>query len=164
MQDMSDAEDRVLYEWSARKIHPMVTVSVMAVFLAFMAVSRFVFHSPAAVKALAVAAFGTLVAMIPSTLGRIEYRFTPSGLEKRPLDRKKPRDFEGVFRWQELSHTIPLKHGFKYYLRMEDTGPAKRFWRTHISEEYSGEFHVEAGDQAEVSEILARHQSSVPSS
>ncbi|MCG6948308.1 MAG: hypothetical protein LJE93_05260 [Acidobacteria bacterium] len=156
---MNAAEGQILHQWSARKIHPVVMVYVVAVFLVFMALSRFVFHSPAAVKALAVAAFGAIVAMIPSALGRLEYRFTPSGLERRPLDRKKPRDFEEVFRWQELSHTISLKHGFKYYLRMEDTGPVRRFWRTHISDEYSGEFHVETDDRETVAEILERHKS-----
>ena len=156
---MGETNEQILHQWSARKIHPMVMVYVVAVFLVFMAVSRFVFHSPAAVKALALAAFGAVVAMIPSALGRLEYRFTPSGLERRPVDRKEPRDFEEVFRWQELSHTIPLKHGFKYYLRMEDAGPMRRFWRTHISDEYSGEFHVETDDRDTVAEILASQES-----
>lgn len=145
----------VLYQWSARKIRPIVLLYVAAVFGVMMAVSYFLIHSLASVKALALGAIAFIVPLIPSVMSKNEYRLTASGLDKRPLKRKDPQDFKEVFRWDQLSHVVPISHGFKYYKPVDGSHRVRRFWKTHISDSYSGEFHAEAADRDEVLRILA---------
>lgn len=144
----------VPYQWSARKLQPIVVAYVAAVFVAMMAVSHFMLHSATGVKALALGAVGFILPLVPAVLGRVEYRLNDAGLEKRPLNEKKPRDFEEVFRWDQLSHVTPMRNGFKYFKPVGDVSPLRRFWKTHVSDAYSGEFHVEAEDRDEVLGIL----------
>ena len=87
---MSQTDDRALHEWSARKLQPIILVYVAGVFIAMMAVAQFAVHSPAAVKALALAAIGSFVALLPGVAGKVEYRLTRAGLEQRPLGRNAP--------------------------------------------------------------------------
>ena len=147
----------VLHQWSARRLQPIIVFYVAAVFAVMMAVSYFLLHSLTAVKALALGAVGFIVPLLPGLIGKAEYRLTDSGLEKRPLNRKDPKDFKDVFRWDRLSHVVPMKHGFKYYRLIDDSNPFRRFWKAHISDAYSGEFHIEVKDRDEVLNILARH-------
>ena len=147
----------VLYQWSARKLHPITIFYVAAVFVAMMAVSYFLFHSLTGVKALALGAFGFIVPLFPGVINKVEYRLTESGLDKRPLKPKAPQDFEEVFGWDQLSHIVPMKNGFKYYRSLDDSNPLQRFWKTHISDAYSGEFHIETENLDEIRGILARH-------
>jgi len=142
--------------WSARKIRPIVILYVLGVFAAFMVVSFFVFHSTDALKALALAAVGAVAATVPGVMERVEYRLTESGIEKRTLKTKTPREFSGVFRWAEVSHVVPMKHGFRYFKTLNEKSPLRRFWKVHFSDEYSGEVHVEKEDLAQVLEIVAR--------
>lgn len=147
----------VLHHWSARKLHPIIVVYVAAVFLACMAVSYFLVHSMTAVKALAIAAVAAVFPLFPSVINKVEYQLTESGLEKRPLNRRTPQEFKSVFLWDQLSHVIPMKHGFKFYKPMNDSNPFRRFWKAHISDAFSGEFHVEVGDRDKVLSIMEHH-------
>lgn len=144
----------VLDRWSARRVQPAVVFYVVAVFAVFIAVSHFVFHSTEAVKALAIAALGAVAATVPSVMGKIEYRATASGIEKRTLDAKKPAAFEEALRWDELSRVVPMRRGFKYYRATNETNPARRFWKTHVSDRFSGEIHVERQDLGRILGIV----------
>lgn len=146
----------VLHMWSARKLHPIIVIYVILVFVICMAISYFVVHSMTAVKALALAAVGVIVPLLPAVINKTEYQLTESGLEKRLLDRKNPREFKDVFRWDYLSHVVPIKHGFKFYNPINEKNPIRRFWKTHISDSHSGEFRVETGDRDIVLGILKR--------
>ena len=150
-----------LCHWTARKMEPIVLVWVALVFLAFMALSLFVFHSVAAVKALAAAAVASLIPMVPAVLNRVEYELTERELSRRTLDPKKPKDFKRVFMLDELSHIVPTRHGFKYCKTLNDSNALRRLWKLHVSDAFSGEVHVETSDQKRVLGELARHGVSV---
>lgn len=144
---MTSGQDEAveLDHWSVRKIQPIVVLYIAMVFGAFMALSLFVFHSVEGVKALALGWIGAIVATIPGVVEKLDYRLTASGLEKRTLKTKNPGPFKDVFRWDELDHVIPTRHGFKYFKHLDEPNPLRRFWKAHISDEYSGEVHVEKG-------------------
>jgi hypothetical protein len=144
------------HEWSARSVRPIVAGYVAAVFVVFIAVAYFVFHSPDAVKALFLTAIGSVASVAPGILGRVEYRLTDAGLAKRPLAEKKPREFKEVFRWDELSHLVPTRSGFKYYKKTDEPKPLARFLKSHCSARYSGEFHVEPPDRARVRSAIGQ--------
>jgi hypothetical protein len=116
----------ILDHWSPRTVRPIVLLYIVAVFVAFVAVSIFVFHSPEAVKALVLAALGALVATVPGVAGRIEHRMTHSGIEKRSV-KENPDDFESVFSWDRLERIVPIRHGFKYFEILEETNTLRRF-------------------------------------
>jgi hypothetical protein len=145
----------VLHIWSARRLRPIVLVYVALVFVAFIALAFFGFHSMTGVKALAIAALGYFVGFAPGVLTRIEYRLTESGLAQRPVHRKSPAPFKDVFRWEELSHVVPMGHGFKFYRPLAGTGATRRFWQAHVSDAFSGEVHLEAADRERVLRIVA---------
>jgi hypothetical protein len=149
-------EPAVLDRWSARKISPIVVFYVAAVFAAFIALSLLVFHSADAVKALLIAAVGTVAATAPSVMEKVEYRMTGLGIEKRVKKRKDPGRFKDVFRWNELSHIVPMKRGFKYYKTMNEKNPLRRFWKMHISDQFSGEVQVGKTDLERVVEGARR--------
>ena len=148
-------EPKVLYQWSARKLQPVVLAYVAAVFLGFIALSFFVFHSMTAVKVLAMTAVAAIVPLVPSVIMRIEYRITERGLDRRTLNRDEPQEYERVFRFDELSHVVSMKFGFKFYLPLKASNPLRRFWMAHVSDEFSGEVHVEPEDRETVRNILA---------
>jgi len=152
----------VLDRWSARKVQPVVLLYVVAVFAAFIVLAHFVFHSDAAVKALVVAAVGAIIATTPGVVEKVEYRLTESGIDKRKADSKKPGPFKDVFRWDELNHVVPTKHGFKYYKIMNETNSLGRFWKTHISDKFSGEIHVEKHDLDRVLRLVERQRMATP--
>ncbi len=146
----------VFDRWSARRVRPVILLYVAAVFAAFMALAYFVFHSPAAVRALAIAAAGAIVATAPATLDKIEYQLTDLGLDKRNVRTKVPGPFTDVFRWHEVSHVVPMGHGFKYVKLLDEAHPLRRFWKTQISDRYSGEVHVAKPDLDRVLGAVAR--------
>jgi len=150
-------ERAVLYHWSARTVQPITVLYVAVVFGAFMALAYFGLDSMTGVTALAMAAVAAIVALIPSVLGRIEYQLTGIGLEKRPLDKKKPGAFKEVFRWDQLEYIVPMKHGFKFYKPLNVSGSLRRFWRAHVSDAFSGEVHLESTDRERVLGIVADH-------
>jgi hypothetical protein len=154
----------VLDRWSARRIQPIVVLYVAAVFAAFMVLAHFVFHSPEAVKALLIAAVGGIAATVPGVIEKVEYQLTDSGLGKRPLKGKKPSQCKDVFRWDELSRVVPTKHGFKYHKTMNETNSIRRFWKAHISDQYSGEVHAEKDDLDRVLGIVERQRDATPAS
>ena len=84
---------------------------------------------------------------------RVELR-TGTGLERRWLSLKKPGAFQEVFRWDDLSRIVPGKRGFKYYRVLSEPNPLRRFWKAHLSDEYSGEVHVEAADRERILRVL----------
>ncbi len=55
-----------------------------------------------------------------------------------------------------------MKHGFKYFKLLNDSNPLRCFWKTHISDAYSGEFHIETEDREQILGILA--QNGIPTS
>ena len=154
---MNNDEPEVLCHWSARKMQPIVLLYVAAVFVAFMVLSYFVFHSMTAVKALAMTAVGSVVALVPGVTSQVEYRLTDLELERRPLNKKDPKEFESVFQMDQLSHVVPMRHGFKFYLPLSESSPVRRFWKAHVSDAYSGEVHVETSDREKVLDLLAQH-------
>lgn len=144
--------------WRARRLRPVIIFYVIGVFVAFMALAGFVFHSTEAVKALFFAAIGGTVPLLPAVLSKVEYRWTDRGLEKRPFRPGDPEDFESVFLWDELSHVVPTRCGFKFYKSLPPSGPFRRFWNLHIDDGYSGEVHVDSGDQERALDVIARHR------
>lgn len=146
--DSSDtAKEQV---WEVRPVRPVMAFYVAAVFLAFMALAYFVFHSLDAVKALFLAAVGGIVSLVPSMVTRIEYSLTEEGLGKRRLTRKKAAGFKRVFSWGELSHVVPTSSGFRYYKRIAARNPLERFFRFHVLSGYSGEIRAEGDDRTRV--------------
>jgi hypothetical protein len=148
----------VVDSWSARKVQPIVLVYVGLVFAVFIAVAHLNFHSPAAVKALAIAAVGAIIATIPVVLEKTEYRVTPSGLQRRKMNEKKPGQFRDVFQWNELDRVVPLNRGFKYFKKTRSGGLLQRFWQLYLSDTYSGEVHVEKDDLARVLAIVEQRR------
>jgi hypothetical protein len=122
-----------------------------------MALAHFVFHSAEGVKALLLAAVGSVVSLVPSIQTRVEYKFTETGLAKRPSQAKKPRAFKDVFTWDELSHFIPTQSGFKFYKQIQASNPLARFLKLHFSGDHSGELHVEREDRDKVQAIIDQH-------
>jgi hypothetical protein len=143
--------------WNARRLRPVIAFYVVGVFAVFIALAHFVFHSPDAIKALAAAALAAVVSLVPSLLNRLEYRITDGGLQKRPLSKERPRAFEDVFAWDELSHLVPTRTGFKYYKKLDEPKPLARFYKLHLSADHSGELHVERRDLEKVRALLHRH-------
>jgi len=141
--------------WIARKLHPAILLQVLLVFAAFMAVSQFVFQSSGAVKSLALAAIAAIISLLPQALARFEYRADEAGVERRSISRKKGQAFGKVFSWEELSHMVPTRQGFKYFLRLDESSRLKRFFKMNISDKYSGEIHVEAKDRNRIRDLLA---------
>lgn len=148
-------EAGVLDQWTARKIQPRIVVYVGVVFAAFMALAHFLFHSPAAVKALAAAGTAAIFQLLLGVVNKVEYRLTESELKKRPLKEKEPAQFESVFRWEELSHVVPIKNGFKYFKQVDQSSKVRQFWNTYLSEAASGEVHLEAEDRERILGVMA---------
>jgi hypothetical protein len=151
-------EATVLHRWSARKVQPVVALYVTGVFVAFMVVAHLVFHSVEAVKALAIGWIGAIAATLPGVIEKAEYRLTEAGLDKRAHHARKPVPFKDVFRWDQLDRIVPTKHGFKYFKILSETRPLRRFWRMHISDQTSGEVHVEKDDLDRVLRIVERQR------
>ena len=140
--------------WVSRKVQPVVLFYVWLVFGAFMAVSQFVFHSTGAVKALALTAIAFTVSVLPVVLARVEFRATDAGVEKQPFNPGRPESYVDAFKWDELSHVVSVRNGFKYFKRMDEPNAVLRFLYTHFSDKYSGEIHVAAEDRARVKGLL----------
>ena len=153
----ADDQSEVLFQWSARKLQPIVLLYVAAILVAMMLFSYFVVHSMAAVKALAMTAVASMVPLVPAVLSRVEYRITGQGLDRRPVSKEKPREFETVFELDQLSYIVPMRHGFKFYRPLNESNPLLRFWKAHVSDAYSGEVHVERANRERVLEILNRY-------
>jgi hypothetical protein len=151
----------VEHTWIARKVRPWVAGGVAAVFLAFMALSWFVFGSGTAVRSLAAAGVAALVAMVPGLLARVEYRLTDSGVERRPVRPRDPQPFEPLFSWDELSHVVPTATGFSFYRALDARGVA-RLWKYHVLSGYSGEVHVEPEDMGRIRGLVERRAPRLP--
>jgi hypothetical protein len=65
----------------------------------------------------------SIVPLVPGVTSKVEYRLTPAGLEQRPLNRNPQQEFKEVFGWQQLSHVVPVRNGFKYFKRVDDPDP-----------------------------------------
>jgi hypothetical protein len=144
----------VLHQWTARKLQPVVLLYVAVVFLGFMAVSWFVLHSGTAVKVLAMTAVASIIPLVPSVLHRIEYRIADGRIERRSLRAEQPEEFAPRIGLDEVSHVKRIGHGFKVFKPCDVSGPVVRFVKTHLSDRYSEEIHVEKGDRDRVLAIL----------
>lgn len=159
MADVTESKSgasEVLDRWSARKLRPIVILYVLGVFAAFIVVAIVVFHSQEAVMALLMAAGASVAATVPGVIERVEYRMTGSGVEKRPVKKEKTAEFKEVFRWDDLDHVVPMRHGFKYFKTLRETRPLGRFWKKHFSDQFSGEIHIEQQDLDRVLGMVAR--------
>lgn len=136
----------ILDRWTARKVQPVVALYVVIVFAAFIAAAHFVAHSQETLKALVLVALGAVATTVPGMLMKDEYQATTSGIGRRTLNQKKPRQFEEVFLWDRLSRVVALRRGFKYYVEINEPSPFRRFWKAHLSDRFSGEIHVERPD------------------
>jgi hypothetical protein len=154
---LPSAEPLVLDQWAARKIQPITVLHVALVFVGCMALAYFVFHSMTGVRALALAAVGFILPLVAGLSSRVEYRLTETGLEQRPLQSKKLQSFQDAFRWDQLDHVVPKKHGIKFYKILNEPKPLRRFWKAHVSDAYSGEIHVETEDRERVLRIVTDH-------
>ncbi len=155
---MGDRDPTVEHEWRARTIRPMIGVYVAGVFVGFMALAQFVFHSREAVAALFFTGVGSLVALLPNMMARMEYRLTEAGLEKRPRGGGEGRPFKKVFDWDELGHLVQTSSGYKFYKRIGPSGAVSRMIKLHLLGDHSGEFHVEPDDLPQVKSILEQHR------
>jgi len=142
--------------WTARTMRPVIILYLAAVFAAFMLAAHFVFRSPAAVKALAGAAFTSIVALVPGLLARREYRLDDNGLARRPRGGRRPKDFTSVFGWAELSRLVPTRTGFKYTKVLHERRRLARFAKLHLTDGYAGEIHVEDVDRERVRSAFVR--------
>ena len=140
----------VVDRWTAPRLRWIVLLYIVLVFAVFMAISYFVLDSAAGVKALLLALLASVAATVPGILEKIEYRMTASGIEKRPLKKAAASEFMSAFRWDELSRVVPMRHGFKYFKKLDEKNALRRFWKLHFCDQYSGEVHVEHGDLARV--------------
>lgn len=147
------------HTWSARSLRPAIAGYVAMVFCGFMAMAGFVFHSPGAVKTLFFTMIGSLASLVPSLFMRVEYRLTETGLAKRISSQNEPREFRELFRWDELSHLVPTRSGFKYFKELDETRGVARFFKLHFSGDHSGEFHVEPEDLPEVRSLVEQRTS-----
>ena len=147
----SEAPDR----WTARKVRPIVILYVLGVFAVFIVLAVAVFDSRDAVKGLVVAAVGSVIAILPGVAERIEYRATVSRVEKR-TQKKTPAEYEEIFRWDELSRVVAMRHGFKYFKILDEPNRFRRFLKMQISDQCSGEVHVEQEDLDRVLDIVSR--------
>jgi hypothetical protein len=157
-----DSGRQVHAQWTARKVSPGVLLSVILVFAAFIALAELVVHSREAVSGLALAALGALAATVPGVLEKTQYRLTEVGIEKRSLRRDEAGAFTTIFRWDELSHVVPLRRGFKFSKGMDDSNPIRRFCKRHISTRYSGEVHVERADLTRVLALVEQRRAASP--
>ena len=140
--------------WIARRLHPVIVVYTLLVFAVFMAASQFVFHSPDAVKSLALAAAAGIVALLPQVFARIEYRADASGVQKRAHGKKARGAFNKVFDWDQLSHVTPTRNGFKYFLQLDEKNTFLRWTKRQFSDRYSGEIQVEKKDRSRIRHLL----------
>ena len=150
-----EQETTVLESWVARTLHPAILLGVVGVFAAFTTLAFFVFHSTEAVKALLFTAVGAVIAATPAVLSKVEYRLTPSGLDRRRLATKGRAPFREVFRWDELSHVARSRHGFTFHKRLDEASAMRRFLALHLDDRYSGEVRVERADLDRVLDALA---------
>ena len=151
-----------LERWSARKVQPVVIIYVVVVFAVFIALAIFVFHSAAGAKALVIAAVGGVAASVPGVIEKVEYQLTDVGIKQRRFNTKRPGRFDEVFRWDQLSRVVPMKHGLKYFKTVNETNPLRRFWKVHISDRFSGEVHVERKDLERILRAVERQGIAIP--
>jgi hypothetical protein len=133
----------------------VVALYVVGVFLVFTALAHFVFHSPEAVQALLLTCIASLAPLSPGILTRVEYRLTEEGLGKRTVSKKEGEGFQEVVRWDDVSRLVPTSSGFKFYKKVEEPQPLKRFYKRHLSGEASGEIQVEKDDRERVRAFLS---------
>lgn len=150
--------------WSARSVRPAVAFYVLGVFCGFIALAQFGFHSPEAVKALFMAGVASMASLIPMILRRVEYRATEAGVARRARTGKEPRDFEDLFLWDELSHVVPTRSGFKYYKRLIAPNRLARLLRLHFSGKYSGQLHAEPDDVDRIRAVIRQRGIRIPGS
>ena len=147
--------------WSARKMSPKIVLYVAFVFILLIAVSYFGFHSAAVVKGLAITAFVSIVPLIPMVFIRMEYRLTQQRLESRPIRKKEQKPYKTLFLLAQLSHVVKIDSGFKFYLRLKERNSVSRFWKKHISDQYSGEVRLENKDTERVMTTLEKYGISI---
>jgi hypothetical protein len=90
---MNPDDPAIELTWKARNVRPAILLYVGGVSVVFIAIAHFLFRSTEAVEALLLAAMGSVGALIPNLLTRVEYRLTDSGLSKRRLRANKPGEF-----------------------------------------------------------------------
>lgn len=144
--------------WTARILRPIVAAGVAAVFLAFMAIAWFVFHSGDALRALAATGAGALVALVPGLLARVEYRVDDTGVSRRAVRKRATKEFETLFTWDELDRLVPTRTGYTFYKHVDGSSPIRRFIKRHVMSGYSGRIHVDDGDRSRVRGLLEQRR------
>jgi hypothetical protein len=77
-----------------------------------------------------------------------------AGIAKRSAGKGDAARFTELFGWDDLDFTELKRHGFRYRLQLDENRPARRFWKTHVSDRYSGEVHVAPADRDRVVAFL----------
>jgi hypothetical protein len=147
--------------WSSRRMSPKIMLYVAIVFIFFIAVSYFGFHSVTAVKGLVFTALGSIVSLMPLVFTRVEYRFTQERLESRPIRKKEQHPYKTLFLLDQLSHIVKIDGGFKFYLVLKERNSILRFFKKYISNHYSGEVRLENKDTERVMTTLEKYGISI---
>jgi hypothetical protein len=150
----NEKDSNAAYYWSARKVPPKIILYVSVVFIIFIAVSYFGFHSINAVKALAITALISILSFAPGIFNRIEYRLTKQALEYRPMKKKEQEPYKILFLLDQLSHIVQIENGFKYYLTLNESNPFRKFWKKYMSDKYSGAVNLEKADNKRILSTL----------
>lgn len=148
-------EPEILLQWTARKMQPSVILYVILIYIVFIGLAYFVFHSATAAKTLAFTLVGIIVPLVPSILKRIEYKLTGHDLMSRTKTPDDKEEYKPVFALDKLDYIVKIKHGFKFYLSIEEKNSSGRFWKKHISDKYAGEVHVETDDVQKVFDLIS---------
>lgn len=150
-----------IHYWSVRKISPKILLLIAIVFLIFIAIAYFGFHSTNAVQALIYSALGSIVTLLPGVFTFLEYRLSKEKLEYRPIRKKSQKSYKTIFLVKELSHLVKTADGVKYYLKFSENNSIRRFWKKHISDKYSGEVKIPNNDTSKILDTFKNYGVSI---
>jgi hypothetical protein len=138
------------WHWSARKMSPKVILYVAIIFIAFIALAYWGFHSLAAVKTLFFTALAYILSVLPIVFSHLEYRLSAQKLESRQVKKQDPKPYKTLFQLAEVSHLVKSSGSLKYCLNFEEANRFHRFFKKHFSDRYSGEIKLAPKDSEQI--------------
>lgn len=148
MKQIIEAESE--WHWTARKMSPRVILYVAIVFIAFIVLAYWGFHSLTAVKTLVFTALAYILSVLPMVFGRVEYQLSTHKLESRQIKKQGSTPYKTLFKLEKVSHLVKSSDSLKYYLNFEEPNQFYRFFKKHFSDRYSGEIKVAPKDSAQI--------------